>query len=268
MEIIADTLSQAQEAAFDEILNCHKEISIQTHVDKKEFTLEFEGPNGNDDQITMHVLHPLQEPQVSLGLPYQAGLTGAYKKQFLTLSPPREDGNHATYTYWNRSEDYPFCGAVFGALGKVEHLVQRGDGRGDGYKQVTKMIEKLAKDPNSRRGVIVTWNPLLDAESLEPPCMDLIQCVIRNKRVHIRVVFRSQDVLLGLPENFVGVTAFLVHVVDGINAISDLGVVPGEVTLVSLIPHIYKKRDGKEFDQLRAHIHAQKTLGKWHVTVK
>jgi thymidylate synthase len=267
MEIIADTLSQAHEAAFDEILNCHKEIEIQTHVDKKEFTLEFEGPNGIDDQITMHVLHPLQEPQVSLGLPYQQGFTDAYKKQFLTLSPPRADGNHATYTYWNRSEDYPFLYSERDDFGSVRDIM-RGNGRGDGYKQVTKLIEKLAADPNSRRGVIVTWNPLLDAESPEPPCMDMIQVVIRNGRVHIRVIFRSQDILLGLPENFVGVTAMLVYIVNGINAISNLGVVPGEVTLVSLIPHIYKKRDGKEFDHLRAHIHSKKTLGQWHVTVK
>lgn len=267
MQITADTLSQAHEAAFDEILKCHKEIDIQTHVDKKEFTLEFEGPNGTDDQITLHILHPLQEPQVSEGLDYGPGFTEAYKKQFLTLTPPRADGKHATYTYWNRSEDYPFPDMECDRLG-AGFKVLRGDGQGNGFKQVTELIKKLAADPNSRRGVIVTWNPLLDAMSTEPPCMDMIQCVIRNGRVHIRVVFRSQDVLLGLPENLVGVTAMLVYIVDGINAISNLGVVPGEVTLVSLIPHIYKKRDGKEFDKLRAHIYAQKTLGKWHVTVR
>ena len=257
VKIVAETLSEAHEAAFDVILDQHKEIDIQTHVDKKEFTLEFEGPNGGDDHIMLQVLHPLQEPQVSAGCRFQDGLTNAYKKQFLTLTPPRADGNHAVYTYWNRSEDY--CHFVNGIL--------VGDGRGNGYKQVSVLIKKLAGDPNSRRGVIVTWNPLLDAESRDPPCMDMLQFVIRNGKVHARIIFRSQDMLLGLPENLVGAAAFLKYVVDGINAIADFVVEPGQLTLVSLIPHIYKKRDGDEFDTMRAHIHAQKTLGKWKVKI-
>jgi thymidylate synthase len=267
MEIIAETLSEAHEAAFDEILNCHKEIDIQTHVDKKEFTLEFEGENGGDDIITMRVLHPLQEPQVSPGVNYQTGFTEAYKKQFLTLTPPRADGNHAVYTYWNRSKDFPCVGIASNAW-QSAHAVVMGDGRGDGFDQVSIVIEKLAKDPNNRRGVIVTWNPLIDARSLEPPCMDMIQFVIRNGRLHMRVIFRSQDILLGLPENFVGCTAYLVYVAAEISKLVGHEVKVGELTLVSLIPHIYKKRDGDEFDQMRARIHELKTLGKWKVQVK
>lgn len=255
--IVAETLSEAHEAAFDVIIECHKEIDIQTHVDKKEFTLEFEGGNGGDDHITLRVLHPLQEPQVSDGCPFQDGVTGAYKKQFLTLSPPRPDGMQAVYTYWNRMEDYLH----------VVDGVTVGDGRGNGYKQVSTLIKKLAADPNSRRGVIVTWNPLFDAESRDPPCMDMLQFVIRNGKVNARIIFRSQDMLLGLPENLVGGAALLGYVVDGINAIADFVVEPGQLTLVSLIPHIYKKRDGKEFDMMRAHIHAQKRLGKWKVKI-
>jgi thymidylate synthase (methanogen type) len=268
MEIITETLSEAHEAAFDEILKCHKEIYIQTHADKEEFTLEYEGPNGSDDFITMRVLHPLKEPQVSAGSPYGPGFTEAYKKQFLTLTPPRADGKQAVYTYWNRSDDFPFIGAKFGDLGKVVGIEKCGDGRGDGYAQVSVLIKKLAADKNSRRGVIVTWNPLMDAESSEPPCMDMIQFVIRNFRVHMRIIFRSQDMLLGLPENFVGCVAFLEYVVDGINQISDEKVEAGELTIVSLIPHIYKRRDGKEFDQMRTHIFGQKFLGKWKPVIK
>lgn len=281
MEIITNTLAEAHEAAFDAILQQHKEIDIQTHVDKKEFTLEFEGPNHTDGCITLHILHPLQEPLVSSGAPFGAGFTAAYEKQFLTLSPPRPDGNHATYTYWNRSEDHPTLNHPEPTLQKVIRLLKNhllctqeeypkflGDGRGDGFKQITKLIEKLAADPNSRRGVVITWNPLLDATSLEPPCMDFIQVVIRNNRVHIRVVFRSQDIGLGLPENLVGVKALLVHITDEINKISHVQYQVGEVTLVSLIPHIYKKRDANYFDQMAAEISRKKSSGLWCPVIK
>jgi thymidylate synthase len=262
VEIIAETLSEAHEAAFDVILDCHKEINIQTHIDKKEFTLEFEGVNGGDDFITMRILHPLQEPQVSEGSRFGPLFTQAYKKQFLTLTPPREDGKEATYTYWNRMEDFRILGCTFGPLGKVETIVTRGGGRGDGYKQVSKLITKLAADPNSRRGVIVTWDPELDAESREPPCMDMLQFVVRNGKLNGRLVFRSQDVLLGLPENLVGGTALLEYIANA------LGLPVGQLTIVSLIPHIYKKRDGDDFDKMRAHIFKKKTLGQWKVVVK
>jgi thymidylate synthase len=262
VEIIAQTLSEAHEAAFDAILECHKEIDIQTHVDKKEFTLELEGPNGSDDFMVIKVLHPLQEPQISAGSNFGPKFTEAYKKQFLTLTPPREDGNGAVYTYWNRSEDFPILGLRFDLLGRVCGTFQKGNGRGDGYKQISKLIEKLSADPNSRRGVIITWSPELDAESREPPCMDLLQFVIRNGKLNGRLVFRSQDMLLGLPENLVGGAAMLEYIANA------LGVPVGQLTIVSLIPHIYKKRDESDFDKLRAYIFEKKTFGKWTVEIK
>lgn len=280
MEITTDTLAEAHEAAFDAIVQQHKEIDIQTHLDKKEFTLEFEGENGTDDHITLHILHPLQEPAVSEGAPFKAGFTAAYEKQFLTLTPPRADGNHAVYTYFNRSEDYLYPAPPEPRLQKLLRLLKNhifstnvqypamlGDGTGTGFKQITELVKKLAKDPNSRRGVIVTWNPLLDARSLEPPCMDMIQVVIRNGRVHIRVVFRSQDIGLGLPENLVGVRAYLIYVTNEINKLSPVDYKVGEVTLVSLIPHIYKKRDANYFDQMLAEIRKKKAKGLWHPVV-
>lgn len=256
MEIYTDTLSEAHEAAIDAIISRHKEIDIQTHSDKKEFTLEFEDECGNPDEIKIKVKHPLHEPQVSAGSSFGPEFTKAYKKQFLTLSPPRADGKHATYTYWNRLEDHPY--------GMVPHVTVpiMGDGQGDGFLQVSQLIRKLARDPNSRRDVMVTWSPLLDGDSLEPPCMNWLQVVIRNGIVHLRVVYRSQDMLLGLPENLVGCAALLEYITNGIVE-KGLKVVPGTLTLISTIPHIYKRRDSDDLDKMRAHIHSQKVYGKW-----
>jgi thymidylate synthase len=258
MEIIAETLSEAHEAAVDAVLNTNKAIGIQTHPDKVEKTIEFEAEDGSDEIIVIKVRNPLAEPQVSAGARFGPGFTAAYKKQFLTLTPPRGDGKQATYTYWNRSEDYPWT--------FIESM-DAGNGRGNGLKQITNIIEKLANDPNSRRGVAVTWVPELDMDSTEPPCMDWLQAVIRNGKVNLRVVFRSQDILSGLGENLVGCAALLEYIAIGISMRAKPYEV-GNLILISTIPHIYNIRDSHEFQPMKVEINRKKTLGLWKVEVR
>lgn len=266
MEIIAETLSEAHEAAVDVVLNTSKAIEIQTHPDKVEKTIEFEAEDGSDEIITIKVLRPLQEPQVSKGARFGPGFTEAYRKQFLTLTPPRADDKQATYTYWNRHEDHPFISIDE----KEKNYFIRGDGRGDGTPQISGIIEKLAKDPNSRRAVSVTWCPLLDATSTEPPCMLFVQFVIRNGRVNMRTLFRSQDILSGLGENLVGCAALLDYVTKGINSKVPLGhgYDVGSLILISIIPHIYHKRDEHELVQMKREIFNKKQTGQWKVVIR
>jgi thymidylate synthase len=268
MKIIVEDLGQAHEAMFDAILETHREISIQTHVNKKEFTLEFRTTPGQDDFLTVEVLYPQNEPQISPGASYGELLADAYRKQFLTLSPPN-DGKEATYTYYNRLADYPHLEdaseEVYDASEGDVTSEWVGDGDGRGYNQLQELIKKLAGDWNSRRGVMVTWNPMLDATSREPPCMDMIQCVIRDKFLFMRIVFRSQDWLSAGGENLIGCSAFQQYIVNGINNISDGCCTCGSMTIISLIPHIYSKRDGDEFDKMRKHIAGKKSLRQWKV---
>lgn len=254
MEIIADTLAEAHEGAVDAVLHYGNPITIQTHVDKEEYTIEYRSADGSDDIFTIKVLHPTAEPRVSAGALFGEKFTKAYEKQFLTLTPPRDDGMHATYTYWNRLEDHP-------TYDELEH----GDGRGDGEKQITSLIEKLAKDPNSRRAVAITWNPIADMNSTEPPCMLFVQFVIRNGKVNMRILFRSQDILSGLGENLVGCSAMLTYVTNAINVLANTHYKSGMLTLISIIPHIYKKRDSFELQKMQQEIHRKKTFGLWKV---
>jgi thymidylate synthase len=264
MEIYTETCAEAHEAAIDAILSRHKEIDIQTHIDKKEFTLEFEDGQGNPDEIKLKIFSPLKEPQISPGSPFGPQFTAAYKRQFLTLTPPREDGKQATYTYWNRLEDYPYETRVLRSYEVITELV--GDGKGNGFKQVTELIDKILQDENTRRGVMVTWNPILDARSVEPPCMNWVQVVVRNGKVHLRNLFRSQDMLLGLPENLVGSGALLEYITAQLIR-AGFPCIVGTLTLISTIPHIYKKRDSNDLDMMRRHIYNLKMQGKWHPRV-
>lgn len=275
MQIRARTLAEAHEGAIDAVLESHKKQAIQTHADKVEQTIEFEDEDGSDDIIVIKVSNPQAEPQVSAGALFKEKFTNAYKKQFLTLTPPRADGKQATYTYFNRLEDWPYFDLdeePYDAGGEVG-LKCRGDGQGDGLTQITDLIKKLATDSRTRRAVAVTWNPTFDTDSQEPPCMNWIQFVIRNKKVNMRVIFRSQDILSGLGENLVGCAALQKYVTDGVNKYikeSDLttfdGVYePGSLILISTIPHIYHIRDAFELEKMKNEINRKKTFKLWEV---
>jgi len=264
-------LADAHELACATIMNSHREISIQTHIDKEEFTLEYSTP------MYITVLEPLAQPQISAGALFGKKMAEAYKKQFLTLTPPRADGLQAVYTYYNRLKDYPIISDSCPPGCKpneddcrfcLDQMMTNGDGNGKGYDQILATVAKLAADPNSRRGIMVTWNPSLDAESLEPPCMDLVQFVIREGRLHMRVVFRSQDMLSALGENLIGCTALFEHILNLIKSHpdyhQDCPLEMGHLTLISLIPHIYKKRDSQEFGMMRQQIHTRKMQNNWH----
>lgn len=264
MKLITEDLGQAHEAMFDAILETHREITIQTHATKKEFTLEYRTTPGQDDFLTVEVLYPQNQPQISPGASYGELLADAYRKQFLTLSPPN-DGKEATYTYYNRIADHPYMKVVYDAIAGEYTPEWVGDGDGRGYNQIQELIKKLAGDNNSRRGIMVTWNPMLDATSMEPPCMDMIQCVMRDRFLFMRIIFRSQDWLSAGGENLIGCSALQQYIVNGINRISDNCCVCGSMTIISLIPHIYSKRDGDEFDKMRKHIAGKKALRQWKV---
>jgi thymidylate synthase len=92
--------------------------------------------------------------------------------------------------------------------------------------------------------------------------MNWLQIVIRNGKVYLRVLFRSQDFLLGLPENLVGCAALQEWIVSEFVKLG-IPVTIGNLTLISTIPHIYKKRDTDDFDKMRSHIYALKIQKNW-----
>lgn len=284
MQIRAETLAEAHEGAVNAVLEWHKKQAIQTHKDKVEETIEFEDEDGSDDILVLKISNPQAEPQVSKGCLFKEKFTEAYKKQFLTLTPPRPDGNHATYTYWNRSQDLQIPAPPESLLHRITRILKNhilntsedypamlGDGRGDGFQQVSILIKKLAADSRTRRAVIITWNPILDSNSLEPPCMNWVQFIIRNGKVHMRVLFRSQDILSGLGENLVGCAAYQKKVVDGVNELmGDIIYECGSIILISTIPHIYQIRDSYEMGLMETEILRKKSakpVSLWKVKV-
>ena len=131
-----------------------------------------------------------------------------YVEQLLTLHPLSETS--ATYYYSNRLFDYPLleCNTGF----------YLGDGCGDGINQIGRsIINRLLRNPESRRAIAIIWVPDIDIQSTEPPCLQLVQCFVHDQQLHMTCYFRSNDMLSAWGANAYGLSHLLKHICDSIN---------------------------------------------------
>jgi len=105
-----------------------------------------------------------------------------------------------------------------------------------GVDQVERVIELLKEDPDSRRAVISLFDPATDFEnSLDIPCNNWLQFLIRDNKLIMHVAQRSCDVLWG----FSGINTFEWSVLQ--ETISNiLGVEMGHVTWFIGSAHLYE----------------------------
>lgn len=77
-----------------------------------------------------------------------------------------------------------------------------------GRDQLALLIDLLQKEPSSRHGVVVTWDPAQDGLSLQKkknvPCPYTFTVNIINGRLHLHNIVRSNDILLGCPADVAG----------------------------------------------------------------
>ena len=75
------------------------------------------------------------------------------------------------------------------------------------YNQIDPLIERLRKDPSDRRAVLQIWTTIgsnengwwdLGSETKDPPCNDMVFFKLRNNKLHMTVINRSNDIHFGL----------------------------------------------------------------------
>lgn len=139
-----------------------------------------------------------------------------YKTQFLN-----PDSRGFEYTYGQRFCSY-MGSAYFANVNQIKYIIQ-----------------ELNRNVNSRRAQAITWNPLIDTrEGVEDvPCLQLVKCRVMKNKLHMEVVFRSHDMLLGYYPNVLGLSYLMDRIADHV------GVQKGSLTVVSLSPHVYYNRD-------------------------
>ncbi len=77
-----------------------------------------------------------------------------------------------------------------------------------GRDQLALLIDLLKKEPGSRHGVIVMWDPSQDGLSLAKkknvPCPYTFTVNIIGGRLHLHLIVRSNDIILGAPFDIAG----------------------------------------------------------------
>ena len=83
---------------------------------------------------------------------------------------------------------------------------------GDTIDQISQVMQTLKTNPDSRRMLVVAYNPADVDKMALPPCHSLFQFYVANGKLSCQLYQRSCDVFLGLPFNIASY-ALLTHMV-------------------------------------------------------
>lgn len=100
--------------------------------------------------------------------------------------------------------------------------------------QIKSIVDELKRKKESRRAYATTWDPNIDANNPQPPCIIGLQATIRNDKLYFTVYIRSNDMFKAWPLNVFGLRRLQKNVCDELNI--DIGT----ITTISNSAHIYE----------------------------
>ena len=75
------------------------------------------------------------------------------------------------------------------------------DGNGGTIDQITKLVDQIKNNPDSRRLLVSAWN-VADVDNMAlPPCHTMFQFYVANGKLSCQLYQRSADTFLGVPFN-------------------------------------------------------------------
>ena len=202
--------------AHEQVIRMILEKGRVLNTEDEEATVEFE-------EVALQVDTPLAEPLVSPHSRFQQRFVEQYAQDLL-------HGSHANF-------EYDYHGRLFDW---GERLTI--DGQPVHVDQIAYIVEKLRSSPVSRRAIAITWNPVIDENLDDCPCLQLVQCIVRDGKLCMRVIFRSNDMLTAAGANMYALVRLHKSIAD------QLGIPCGTYTHISLVPHIYYIRDAHDIE--------------------
>jgi len=113
--------------------------------------------------------------------------------------------------------------------------------------QITKVIEQIKKNPDSRRHIVSAWNVGEIEQMKLPPCHAFFQFYVANGKLSCQMYQRSADIFLGVPFNIASYAALTLMVAR----VCDLQ--PGDFIHTLGDAHIYSNH----FEQVRLQLTRQ-----------
>lgn len=80
--------------------------------------------------------------------------------------------------------------------------------------QLDVIINRLNNNINSNRAIAVTYNPIVDMNRQDIPCLQLIQALVRDDKLILSVYFRSNDLYGAFPSNMMFLTYLGMKIAD------------------------------------------------------
>ena len=125
---------------------------------------------------------------------------------------------------------------------------------GGSIDQIADLIDGLKKNPDSRRHLVVAWNPGQIEDMALPPCHCLFQFYVARGKLSCQLYQRSADFFLGVPFNIASY-ALLTHMVA-----DQCDLEPGEFVWAGGDVHLYKNHNDQAREQLGREPRAFPTL--------
>ncbi|MEM2124452.1 MAG: thymidylate synthase, partial [Methanolinea sp.] len=211
--IRAHTLASAHEQVVKVVL----EKGTPLTTENGEETVEAE-------EVAIRVERPDTHPMVSPASRFSENFMEQYARDLLS-------GSRSTFEYDYHERLFHWGNGLFAGDCSPVHV-----------DQVAYITRKIRENPATRRAIAVTWNPARDQSVGDCPCLQLVQCVARAGLLHMKVVFRSNDMLTAAGANMFALVALQRHIAG------ELGLGLGSYTHVSLVPHIYYVRDAADIE--------------------
>lgn len=126
----------------------------------------------------------------------------------------------------------------------LRHMCSKGDlgpiygaswRKWDGHlDQLYDLIKDIKTDPDSRRHLLMAWNPTKVNTMGLPPCHSLVQFYVEGNKLNLQVYFRSNDLGLGLPYNILNYSYMLITIA------TKIGMTPGDILFAIGDAHVYE----------------------------
>ena len=114
-----------------------------------------------------------------------------------------------------------------------------------GVDQVKSMIDTLKEANYSRRAVACTWHVEKDHNSKDPPCIDLIQALTQDNKLHLTAYIRSNEMFEGWPLNAFGLRKLQKMICE------ETGLQMGTLTTISSSAHLYESKWQKAMEVIK-----------------
>lgn len=116
---------------------------------------------------------------------------------------------------------------------------------GSTIDQLTDVVNRIRKNPDSRRLIVTAWNPADVDRMALPPCHCLFQFYVAGGKLSCQLYQRSADIFLGVPFNIASY-ALLTHMVAQVT-----GLKPGEFIHTLGDAHLYLNHLEQADEQLK-----------------